>query len=358
MPRVDRELAKMLYPKPTDVVQEAMGGKAQAAYAYGTAASDSDGGTVTVVMEGETAGVDAAIEVPTSCAISEGDTVLVTLNGNVPVEAVSKGSGDTTRTVAAAAEAIANATNQHFWTDTAGIHVTEVDQGTFIANPQGANQLSNSQGILLRDGTTTLASFTPTAVQIGQPGGRNITVGTTSTTFNSSGSAVLSISSDSSRSDIKSGANRGMVMGADVDAANYSRIYMQNDSDGTTASVEIDTMNNGQTGSVSFINSSGTSSLLVNNQAPIAIDTVQVTVPSTAAGSNYSSSAIDVTKNGFTAVGVIQTYWSSGSGQNKFNDYGTHTEGNNLYIRLWNAGTGAANGTLEVIVMYANNAII
>lgn len=167
MPKVDRELAKMLYPKAADVVEEGLGARAQTSYAYGTAASDSDGGTVTVVMEGETAGVDAAIEVPTSCAISEGDTVLVSVSGNVPVEAVSKGSGEVTRAIASNAQAVADATNQHFWTDTSGIHVTEVDQETFIANPQGANQLSNSQGILLRDGTDVLASFTPSQIQLG-----------------------------------------------------------------------------------------------------------------------------------------------------------------------------------------------
>ena len=358
MANVDRELAKMLYPKAADVVAEGLGSKVQTAYVYGTALADSEDGTVTVSVEGDAMGVDAGLEVPTSNAISEGDRVLVSINGNVPVEAVSAGSGDVTRAIASEAQAVADATNQHFWTDTSGIHVTEVDQETFIANPQGANQLSNSQGILLRDGTTVLASFTPTQVQIGKSSGKNIQIGTGGTTFNSSGNAVLSISSDSTLSDIKSGANSGMVLGADVDAANYSRITMQNNPYGTTASVGMNTANNGQTGSVRFINSSGTCSLLVNEQSPIAIDTVQVTVPSTAAGSNYSSSAIDVTKNGYTPAGVLQTWWSAGSGQNKFNDYGTHTEGSNLYVRLWNAGTGAANGTLKASILYVKTELL
>ena len=159
MPKVDMELAKMLYPKASEVVEEGMGARVQNAFAYGTAASDSADGTVTVVMDGETAGVDAAIEVPTSCAISEGDTVLVTINGNVPVEAVSKGAGDITR-------GMAEATTQHFWTDADGIHVTEVTQEQFLANPTGANQLSDSSGIKLRDGTTTLASFSTSKVEL------------------------------------------------------------------------------------------------------------------------------------------------------------------------------------------------
>lgn len=96
----------------------------------------------------------------------------------------------------------------------------------------------------------------------------------------------------------------------------------------------------------------------LNGNPFIAIDTVRVTVPSTSAGVNYSSDAIDVTKSGYTPIGVIQTYWASGSGQNKFNDYGTHTEGNSLYVRLWNAGSSSANGTLNVIVLYANSAIV
>lgn len=349
--RRDRELAKMLYPKPSEVVEEGLGARVQSTYAYGTAASDSDGGTVTVVMEGETAGVDAAIEVPTSCAISEGDTVLVSVSGNVPVEAVSKGSGDVTR-------GMAEATTQHFWTDSAGIHVTEVDQETFIANPQGANQLSNSQGILLRDGTTTLASFTPTAVQIGKTGGSNITVGTSSTTFNTSNGEALAITGSTTSSKIAASGSRGLTIGAEYDSANYSRITLQNTPSDPLSEVTINTMSNGVTGDLSFANDGVTSELLINNRKLLAIETYSVTVPSTSAGSNYSSSAIDITKNGYTPVGVIQTYWSSGSGQNKFNDYGTHTEGNDLYVRLWNAGTGAANGTLEVIVLYANNAII
>lgn len=90
----DNELARMLYPKAADIVDEGLGGWTRTAYAYGTAASDSADGSVQVILEGEAAGIDAAIDVPTSNAIAEGDRVLVSVNGNVPVEAVTAGSGD------------------------------------------------------------------------------------------------------------------------------------------------------------------------------------------------------------------------------------------------------------------------
>lgn len=179
----DNELARMLYPKASDIVDEGMNGWTRTSYAYGTAATDSADGNVQVILEGEAAGIDAAIDVPTSNAIAEGDRVLVSVNGNVPVEAVTAGSGDATRAIASEAQAVADAVNQHFWTDTSGIHVTEVDQETFIANPQGANQLSNSQGILLRDGTDVLASFTPSQVQIGSDGGTHLVQESTSLKF-------------------------------------------------------------------------------------------------------------------------------------------------------------------------------
>ena len=354
----DIELAKALYPKATEVVREGLGSKEQPYYAYGTALADSEDVIVQVVMDGDTEGVDATVEVPTSSAIAEGDRVLVSVSGKSPVEAVTKGSGDVTRAIASNAQAVADAVNQHFWTDTSGIHVTEVDQETFIANPQGANQLSNSQGILLRDGTTTLASFTPTAVQIGKTGGSNITVGTSSTTFNTSNGEALAITGSTTSSKIAASGSRGLTIGAEYDSANYSRITLQNTPSDPLSEVTINTMSNGVTGDLSFANDGVTSKLLINNRKLLAIETYSVTVPSTSAGSNYSSSAIDITKNGYTPVGVIQTYWSSGSGQNKFNDYGTHTEGDSLYVRLWNAGTSAASGTLKVIVLYANSAIV
>lgn len=163
----DMLLARMLYPKPSEVVGEVMGADTQTSYSYGTAASDSEDGTVQVVLDGETAGADAAIEVPTSNAITEGDTVLVSVSGSVPVEAVAKGSGDITRamaseakTIAEEAQEVAEATGQHFWYDSAGAHVS-----TDALDPVGAsNSLWNSLGLLIRKAANNLVSITQSAI--------------------------------------------------------------------------------------------------------------------------------------------------------------------------------------------------
>lgn len=62
------------------------------------------------------------------------------------------------------AQAVADAVNQHFWTDQQGIHVTEIEQDEFVEDPSGANILENANGILLRDGETWLSQFTPGSV--------------------------------------------------------------------------------------------------------------------------------------------------------------------------------------------------
>lgn len=160
MANVDRELAKMLYPKAADVVAEGLGSKVQTAYVYGTALTDSEDGTVTVSVEGDAMGVDAGLEVPTSNAIQEGDRVLVSINGNVPVEAVSAGSGDATRAIASEALEVAEATGQYFWHDDAGAHVS-----TEALNPTGpSNSLWNSLGLLIRKAANYLVSITQSAI--------------------------------------------------------------------------------------------------------------------------------------------------------------------------------------------------
>lgn len=67
---------------------------------------------------------------------------------------------DAAKTAATGAEAIASAINQHFWTDKQGVHVTQVTKDEFVQTPSGPNQLSNSEGLLLRDGSTYLSAFT------------------------------------------------------------------------------------------------------------------------------------------------------------------------------------------------------
>lgn len=77
--------------------------------------------------------------------------------------------------IADEAKAVANAINQHFWTDDNGAHVTDVTQDEWKAAVDDGfsdlsdqkpyyNQLSNSLGILLRSGLNNLASWTRSAI--------------------------------------------------------------------------------------------------------------------------------------------------------------------------------------------------
>ena len=139
------------------------------------ATGKSENGKVKVVLDGDVINVEDAdgkqigsneIEIPTSAHVEEGDSVIITLFGGAmskPLYTQVQGSGDRTYSLAALAKAAAeaadtlagqakdaaDATNEHFFSDSNGIHVTteESDAST------GPNLLANSIGILLRDGT-------------------------------------------------------------------------------------------------------------------------------------------------------------------------------------------------------------
>lgn len=68
--------------------------------------------------------------------------------------------------LAEAAQAVASAINQHFWTDTSGIHVTEATQEAWQAAQTGANVLINSVGQLFRDGLNNLLAILPSGIAI------------------------------------------------------------------------------------------------------------------------------------------------------------------------------------------------
>ena len=100
---------------------------------------------------------------------------------------------ETASTAASEAKQVADAIDQHFWTDANGAHVTEVEQDDWNDSTSqdyhsGANILLNSQGQLLRDGLDTLASFTPSAVSFYDENGDQTAV------FGSSGAMVGSTS--------------------------------------------------------------------------------------------------------------------------------------------------------------------
>jgi len=156
----------------------------KSAGAHETSPYDSDA-TVTRV-DGDTAWVHLAggiDETPVKKTIDckAGDTVQVRVGGGTaflvgnqtapPTDDTTavKGINSVSKTVkkvkaiADKASRIAGNTAQYFWhtqdgTDT-GVHITEVPQATFEANPTGGNLLARSNGIAVRDGLTELATF-------------------------------------------------------------------------------------------------------------------------------------------------------------------------------------------------------
>lgn len=64
--------------------------------------------------------------------------------------------------MAAEAAAVATATNQHFFADTTGVHVT-TDESDAAG---GSNVLLNASGMVLRSSETPLAAFTPSGVSV------------------------------------------------------------------------------------------------------------------------------------------------------------------------------------------------
>ena len=152
----------------------------------GVALTDSEDGTVVIDLGGDVTLPDdlydedgnvvaewdgVGVEMPTSPQVSAGDDVIVTLMGGsatkTPMVTSSAGSGDRMRalvnaaqTVADAAQAVAEAVNQHFFADTNGIHVTEATQEEWDESHTGANVLINSIGQLFRDGLNNLLTLT------------------------------------------------------------------------------------------------------------------------------------------------------------------------------------------------------
>jgi hypothetical protein len=143
----------------------------------GTATSDSQDGLVSIVLDGDMTQAeddglehDGSILVPTEVGVQEGDEVAVTLTGSdvstVRVTGVV-GNGDrqnaaiaAAKTIADAAQAVAEAVNQHFFADDGGIHVTEATQEDWDESHTGANVLINSIGQLFRDGLNNLLTLT------------------------------------------------------------------------------------------------------------------------------------------------------------------------------------------------------
>ena len=171
----DFDLARRLFGTPEQVERQLA---TSAQVVRGRATADSGDGVATVVLDADAEGATAEVEVPTSNAIEDGDEVLVTIVNGSPVECVSAGSGDrmaaavqdahdlaaSVESIAQQAIDVANATGQHFWPDTDGVHVTEVtqDEWSDSTSPNyhiGANVLLNALGQLFRDGLNNLLAI-------------------------------------------------------------------------------------------------------------------------------------------------------------------------------------------------------
>ena len=73
---------------------------------------------------------------------------------------------------------VAEGIDEHFWYDNTGAHITKDTQEDYQADPTnaGGNALITSEGMAFRKGTEELASFSPTAAQIGADGATNMRV--------------------------------------------------------------------------------------------------------------------------------------------------------------------------------------
>lgn len=105
------------------------------------------------------------VELPCTPYVAEGQFVEIAVVNGMPTVIGASGSGDVTMTLAgdaadaaaaaeeaaAAAQEVAEATGQHVWDYTDGLHVTQAEKDTFLATPQGRNILMNALGILIRD---------------------------------------------------------------------------------------------------------------------------------------------------------------------------------------------------------------
>lgn len=186
---------------------------------------------------------------------------------------------DVVESVAESAAAISEAINQHFWTDTQGIHVTQVSQEEWMdpTSPNyhsGPNVLLNSIGLLFRRGMTALASFTSTAVEF----------------FTTAGTSVASFGA----SLVRIGAQNDIH--AEVDS-NGLRV-----TDGTTTPLDASVV--GGTGIISGDNLELTDSLTAEGSGQF----INGILPGTTANSSYITRIKWGTGNAVTNANGITTF--------------------------------------------------
>jgi len=147
----------------------------------GEVSGTSEDGKVLVSIDGMmfSEDDDQYVEVDALGGLEDGDVATIMLTGEsghgmTPFALGTAGTVDRVKATAVnaannaqaaqatanAAQAVAEATNQHFFTDDNGIHVTEETQEDWDANHTGANVLINSVGQLFRDGLNNLLTLT------------------------------------------------------------------------------------------------------------------------------------------------------------------------------------------------------
>ena len=397
------ELASMLFPDPADVVREGLGGILPPTYEGGVALADSEGGAVRVLPDGtvttwadgdpdgtaeDAADPDAEaaepVTVPCTANIREGDRVLLVVQDGAYVDCMAAGSGDRVAATASRAEAISTATQQHFWADDNGIHVSTDENDSEGAN----NILINSLGILLRELTTVLLELSSAGVIVGDQSGTHLAIdnnsvdvldGSNSKLFtmealssiarlltNLSGIfvGVPSTPTQAAHVDISTGTDESQVTLRTILGAGTKQSYVNAQVTDTAAYVtmsagwpshpaEISLSANGSAGTADIV----ADDVTVNNAAPIVVERkTAITIASTAVRNNANGSA-SVAKTGYTPVG-FQWWWSAGTHQNFFSDYGTHIENNTFYYRFCNLGNANANGTLEYQILYIRDELL
>lgn len=210
------ELARALFrtPSPDSVTRIS-----------GTATADSADGTVTVQLED-----GDVIEVGTIGSVSAGDTVTIHVQRGEAQVIASEGWGDAMQAAVDEAQAIAEATGQHFWHDSNGAHVTEITQEQWAQSQTGHNILVNSLGILLRKALNYIAAWTGSALSFYDGDGNAASNVTAS--FGSAGAQIGKVDESHLEMDYHS-----MRMVA-FDGTEYFRVADVRDYDGTiTATV-------------------------------------------------------------------------------------------------------------------------
>lgn len=181
---------------------------------YGTVVSVSDG-TATIVLDSSPDQSAAyQYEVPVDFPAQANDRVAyVRENGFGKVIALERltSIAENADTAASEAQAVAEAVNQHFWDDTNGAHVTEVEQGKWTDSTDplyhtGRDITLNSNGIILREDYTPLASFTPSAVAFYD--GQGDQAANVTASFGTSGAVIGKTGTGESRVEVTSDGMR------------------------------------------------------------------------------------------------------------------------------------------------------